>query len=89
MSNKDYYIIIDCPPGSKRPDDMLKAIILQTQLSIDDFTTTSKTFGSWTFELKNKNKINDFIISIPIFEKELNLFHKNGSIRYAEWYIDD
>ena len=86
MSNDNYYIIIDCSYGIKRPDTIFNDILLKTNLTINDFENTSRLFGEWRFQLKNKDKINDYIINIPIFKNELTNYYSNGIIRYAEWY---
>jgi len=45
------HIILDCPPGAIRPDDVLQNVLESTQLEITDFDIISKFFGAWTFEL--------------------------------------
>jgi hypothetical protein len=85
MENK-YYIIIDCPPRSQRPDIIFKNILEKTNLNVDDFITSSIVFGEWMFELKNTDKINDFISNITFFEIELTNLYLQGLIRYAEWH---
>ncbi len=84
MSNK-YFIIIDCSPRSQRPDIIFKNILEKTNLNIDDFYNSSIVFGEWMFELKNNDKINDFINYITLFEIELTNLYLQGLIRYAEW----
>lgn len=85
MSIENCYIIIDCPPGSKRADSIFNDILSKTNLTINDFINISNTFGECKFQLQNENKIDDYIANIPIFQKELTSYYLNSSIRYAEW----
>ena len=38
------------------------------------------------FELKNTDKINDFVSNITFFENEFINLYLQGLIRYAEWH---
>lgn len=86
MSNKEYYITIDCPPGNTRPDNVLSNVLVNTKLNCTNFTLTCKSFGEWTFVLNDDCNSNDFIESLQYIKISLNNCYKNGQIRYAEWY---
>ncbi len=82
MSN--IQIILDCPPGINRPDNILEMLLTATELKTSDFNIISKVFGSWTFELAEDKK--------EIYEKyedaiiiKIKKVYANGLIRYAEW----
>ena len=94
-------IILDCPPGAMRPDNVLAS----TQLELADFKIVSKCFGEWTFELsKNKEEIYQNKEELSknkeeIYQNKKEIYrnckdliitkikdvYKNGLIRYAEW----
>ncbi len=79
-----HQIVIDCAPGSMRPDDILKLVLDNTDLTSSDFTITSKFFGEWTFVLdESKNDIYN-THKHDIGETMKNMNH-NGLIRYGEW----
>ena len=83
--NNDYYLVIDCGPFLKRPNEILENILINTKLNINDFKITSKSFGEWTFKLYI-DKTNEYLEELPnIIEKLKNNF-KNGNIRFAEYY---
>ena len=79
-----YELVIDCAPGSTRPNDILKELAEGLGLTEEDFTVTSKSFGSWTFSIdgENANKCRENIIYIKDF---LTSAYNCGRIRYAEW----
>lgn len=89
MSNKEYYIAIDCPPGITRPDNVLEIVLANTKLKSSNFTVTTKSFGEWTFVLNNDCSSNDFFDCLPTIKKSLTNCYKKGQIRYAEWSEDD
>ena len=77
-------LVIDCPPGSMRPDGILSLVLQDTELTPKDFTITRKFFGEWTFVLNESR--ND------IYEKykhdigtKLKKMNAEGYVRYAEW----
>jgi hypothetical protein len=85
------HIILDCPPGAMRPNDVLENILASTQLELADFKIVSKSFGEWTFELsedkkeiyQNKKEIYENCKDLIIIK--IKDAYKNGLIRYAEW----
>ena len=80
----NYYILIDCPPNSIRPDKVLQSILLSMSIQIEDFTITSKFFGAWTF-LINDGKENEFIKNIDDIIEKLTIAYNNGLVRYVEY----
>jgi hypothetical protein len=77
-------IVLDCPPGCTRPDDVLKRVLNDTGLSIDDFTIVSKFFGAWTFVL-NENKNALYETKKDVIVGGIKKMYEGGIIRYAEW----
>lgn len=89
MSNDKYYISIDCPPNSIRPDDVLSVVLNGSKLTRNNFSVISKTFGEWKFVLNNDCNPNDFIEYLPNIRPKLLQCLNDGKIRYAEWYDED
>ena len=82
--NNDYYLVIDCEPLRKRPDEILKNMLINTKISIDDFKITNKNFGEWTFKLyMDKNK--EYIEELPNLIIKLKDSYEKRNIRYAEY----
>ena len=77
-------IVLDCAPGSMRPDDVLKLVLDNTELTSDDFVITSKLFGSWTFEL-NENKNEIYLKHKSAIGETIKKMFEHGFIRYGEW----
>ncbi len=79
-----HQIVIDCPPGSIRPDDILKLVLNATELTSTDFKVTTKMFGEWTFVLdESKNSIYEtHKDDIGTIMRKMN---SEGYIRYGEW----
>jgi hypothetical protein len=81
------YIIIDCAPAKQRPDEILKSILVDTGLTEEDFENTCKSFGAWTFRLRDKESI--FLEKFEIIIAKLKTCYHNGLIRYAEYDCND
>lgn len=81
---QEIYVEIDCPPGKMRPDDILKMVLKNLEITIDDFIVDSKSFGSWTFKL-NEEKNEIYKLSIDIIKERIINFYRNGLIRYASY----
>jgi dimeric dUTPase (all-alpha-NTP-PPase superfamily) len=82
MSN--IQILLDCPPGIIRPNNVLENILVSTTLEVSDFEITSKCFGAWTFELsEEKRKIYEDYENLII--TKIKDAYNDGLIRYAEW----
>ena len=78
------YILIDCPPNSMRPDQILHSILLQMNIKVEDFTITNKFFGAWTFVI-NDGKENEFIQNIDNIVEQLTIAYNSGLVRYVEY----
>lgn len=78
------YIILDCPPGAIRPDNVLENILASTQLEPIDFNIVDKCFGAWTFEL-NEDKKEIYEDCKDLIITKIKDVYKDGLIRYAEW----
>ena len=83
--SNDYYLIIDCAPFSKRPNDVLENILINTKININDFKITSKSFGEWIFKLY-KDKDKEYLEELPNIIEKLKDNYNNGNIRFAEYY---
>ena len=62
--NNDYYLVIDCEPLRKRPDEILKNMLINTKISIDDFKELSSFLiknGAYLFT--ENYKINQCIVN--------------------------
>ena len=82
------YLVIDCPPGVTRPNDVLSSILLNTGLNADDFKNTLRYFGEWTYNLYD-DKIKLFKENFVIIVERLKQRYNSGIIRYAEYNIED
>ena len=80
----NYYLKIDCPPGLVKPDTILSTILLNTDLTINDFKNTSCCFGEWTFNIY-ENKIDLFKLHFDEIVTKLKKSYASGQIRYAEF----
>jgi hypothetical protein len=87
-----HYIIIDCKPGSIRPNNVLEMVLhddlknetKDTVLTIDDFLLESKTFGEFKYNiLKEKEQL--FEENLPKIVDALKGLYNCGIIRYTEW----
>ncbi len=78
-------IELDCEPMSPRPDSYIGGVLEGTGLELDDFEEPSKSFGNWTWRLKNESKMQNFIDSKPIFEERIISLYNKKLIRYGSW----
>jgi hypothetical protein len=94
-----HYLIIDCLPGSTRPNDILKmilqdinkddfeeedALMFNDDISFEDFTLISSSFGEWKFGIyKDKELL--FELNLPKITDLLTNLYNNSQIRFAEW----
>lgn len=93
-----HYVIIDCKPGSIRPDAFLKMVLLDDEqdfveedallyndtLVFEDFKLIYSNFGEWKFGIyKDKEQL--FELNLPKIVDNLTKLYKCGQIRYAEW----
>ena len=77
-------IKIDCPPGSIRPDEVLKMVLESTILTSDDFVISHRFFGVWTFVLKTgMEKI--YEDEKAVITQALKKCYSAGAIRFASW----
>lgn len=80
----DITLLLDCPPGAIRPNDVLNDVVKEFGLDENDFDICSKSFGAWTFKIHDDKKC--------VYEENKNKIAENiknsynvGLIRYAEW----
>jgi len=94
-----HYLIIDCLPGPTRPNDILKmilqdinkddfeeedALMFNDDISFEDFTLISSSFGEWKFGVyKDKEQL--FELNLPKIVDLLTNLYNNIQIRFAEW----
>jgi len=95
ISSDTHYIIIDCKPGSIRPNNVLEMVLhddtkndTKNVLTIDDFLLKAKTFGEFKYNiLKEKEQL--FEDNLPKIVDALKGLYNCGIIRYAEWSPND
>jgi hypothetical protein len=77
-------LILDCPPGATRPNDVLKEILYGLELNEKDFVVVSKGFGEWTFQVSSEKE--DYYVSqLPVIVPRIKNAYDTGMIRYADW----
>lgn len=84
MPQELHQLILDCPPGKIRPNDVLKIIIDGLDLIEEDFKVISKSFGAWTFEISPEKNLYYASQLSKIINRVKNAY-SSGLIRYAEW----
>lgn len=84
MSEELYELTLDCPPGERRPNDVLKMIINGMELCEDDFTVISKSFGEWVFRI-SPEKNSYYKSQLNKITEKIKQLYKSGYLRYAEW----
>jgi len=96
--SETHYLIIDCVPGTNRPDNILKTIIRDNEpdfeeddallytdsISEDDFTLVSAGFGEWKYAVYKDKEIL-FELYLPKITDHLTNMYRSNLIRYAEW----
>ena len=86
--SETHYIIIDCKPGSIRPNNVLEMVLhddlKDDVLTIDDFLLESKTFGEFKYKI-SKEKEQIFEDNLPKIVDALKGLYNCGIIRYTEW----
>ena len=94
-----HYIIIDCNPGSPRPNDILKMILLKLEehdfteedallyndaIAFDDFILIYSSFGECKYGVyKDKEQL--FELSLSKMIDMLTNLYNSRQIRFAEW----
>ena len=97
--SETHYIIIDCKPGSIRPNNVLEMVLhddikndlkneTKNVLTIDDFLLKAKTFGEFKYNI-SKEKEQVFEDNLPKIVDALKGLYNCGIIRYAEWSPND
>lgn len=76
-----YTLIIDCPPGNPRPDDILRDILVDLTLKYEDFEKLYSLFGEWGFRTAKTPTEDDK----KAIAARLTSAYNCGQIRYAEW----
>ncbi len=93
-----HYVIIDCAPLQKRPDEILKTILHEEDndvceedaltyddtLTFEDFTLIYSRFGEWKYSVF-KEKEPMFEANLPKIVDQLRTLYNCAIIRYAEW----
>ena len=82
---EDCTIEIDCAPGKQRPDSYIEGVLKDTGLTLEDFNEPLKSFGNWSWALKDQGKIDTFYAAKPKFKERLQSLYSAGAIRYASW----
>ena len=98
--SETHYVIIDCAPLQKRPDEILKMILHEEvndvceedaliyddndKLTFEDFTLIYATFGEWKYSVF-KEKEPIFEANLPKIVEQLRTLYNCAIIRYAEW----
>ena len=82
--SENFTLEIDCAPGATRPDDVLPAALVGTELKPEDFGCVSKMFGNWVF-VPRKEKEGVYKESQSTIADNLKAIYGRGTIRYASW----
>tara|TARA_R110000772_G_scaffold70078_1_gene154383 strand:- start:328 stop:582 length:255 start_codon:yes stop_codon:yes gene_type:complete len=79
-------IELDCAPGGMRPGDLIEGVLVDTPLKLEEHFEKDipKSFGNWTFIVKEE--FTDLYLehTVSIKEKITNLY-TSGYVRYASW----
>jgi hypothetical protein len=79
-------IELDCAPGSPRPDDLIKGVLKDTPLNLEEHfeEEVPKSFGNWTFIVK-KEFTEMYLEHRATFKERITDLYNNGQVRYASW----
>ena len=77
-----FTLVIDCPPGNIRPDDIAKQVLENTDIILDE--AKSKVFGEWTWDIPEQYT-ETYQKNQKLIGERLTKLYNNGAIRYAEW----
>ena len=75
-------IVLDCPPGRLRPDDLLEMALRDTGLTTVEAST--KLFGEWTFDFAHV-PAEQWSACRPTLEANITRLFREGYIRYGSW----
>jgi hypothetical protein len=75
-------IVLDCPPGFPRPDDLLPAALEGTSLQIKP--AVSKIFGAWTWDYSDVPE-NEYKTNLMKLKANITRLFRQGEIRYGSW----
>jgi hypothetical protein len=78
-----YKIVIDCPAGQRRPNEVLMDVIHKTELQLEDFVEYSRVCGEWTWIVK-EDKLELYMKHKNDIKSKLKHKYDYGEIRYAE-----
>jgi hypothetical protein len=85
-SKRQCSIVIDCPPGRPRPDQLFPLILKDTGLEPEDFDLVSRLFGEFRWELReDPSKEQVYSEKRQVFKKRLTVLYRRGTIRYTSW----
>ena len=79
-------IILDCPPGSPRPGDLIAGVIERTGLELKE--AVSKLFGNWVWNYSDINDVTWKKIQ-PVLKERIEKLYNSGMIRYGSWQKGD
>jgi len=84
---KNFSIEIDCEPGFPRPGDLFPSVLVDSGLTEEDFDNVSKSFGNWTWVLKEGDPEKDALYTTkrPVFAERLKKLYDAGYARYVSW----
>lgn len=86
MDDDKHSIVIDCPPGQPRPDQLFTLILKDTGLEPEDFDLVSRLFGEFRWELRDDtSKAQVFLANREVIKERLMILYRRGTIRYASW----
>ena len=78
------YLVIDCAPGSPRPDVFAQEVF--NRLGMEPVNTDSRIFGAWTWRFPvDEDKYNEVIKDW--IKQYMNDLYSSGRIRGAEWSL--
>ena len=79
------HLVIACPPGSTRPDDVLFRLCGLCGVIMNDVfeEANSKKFGEWSFPIKDEGK-NIYLARRDALFAQLQVFHEQRIIRFAD-----
>lgn len=82
VDTTDWYIELDCAPGTPRPDTVLFFVLEGTALTPLDFTNSGTFFGNWTF-CPNPEKLEEYGKAREHIAARISEAYDAGRIRYG------
>ena len=75
-------IVLDCPPGRIRPDDLLSQALKDT--GIEPVEASTKVFGEWAFDFSHV-PVDKWKACRETLKRNITGLYNNGHIRRGEW----